>query len=243
RLDRGPLSADEDVARDVVAVAADAEEDPGPARADDPVVAEGVLARTDAAVPPLDIDPCGRAADDVASDHRIVRRMLEVDARPRPADDVVDNGGPGRRADSLDPVPAGAKDRVADDRRLDAAGPDAAFLRAAPWRGRARVAGVPRRVADVRDHVVEGEIVEGGGGTPVLLLAEQDSKGAEAADARADDARFARLVRPERKDARVSGSTAVDERVLNRDLGIRAPHVDAVLANASEPEALQSDVA
>src|SRR5205823_11107831 len=173
------------------------------------------------------------AGDDVAGDHRVVRRVLEVDARPGPADDIVGDGGAGRRADGLAPVPAGADDRVADDRRLDAAGPDATFLRPAARRRGGLVAGVPGRVADVRDDVVEGEVVQRRRRASVVLLAEQDPEGAEAVDARADDTRSARLVRPEREDAGVSGSAAVDDGVLNRDLRVGAPDVDAVLADAS----------
>ena len=77
----------------------------------------------------------------------------------------------------------------------------------------------------------------------VLLLLEQDPERREAANASANDARVTRLVGSERHDPGLARRVALDLRVLDRDVRVRAPDVDAVGADTGEPEPLEPHVA
>src|SRR5215204_2565563 len=241
--DRRPHTADEAITEDAVPVPPSVDEQAGCRGVHDQVGEKGVVARADAVIAPLDLDSRLSAGDHVPGDHGVVGRMLEVDARARRPDPVADDRRPRRRADRLDPVPARAEDGVPDDRRLDAAGPDAALVSpAARCIPRVVDALVAIGIPDVADDVVQCDAVERGRPLPELLLPEQDPVGAEAPDAGADHARVAGAVGAEREHAGPGAAVSLDDRVLNRNVLVRAPDADAVSPDVSDAQALEPDV-
>src|SRR5204863_1019058 len=108
------------------------------------------------------------------------------------------------------PVPCDVRDRVGDDRRAGRTRLDADLVRTATGLERLRPADLPRRISDVADLIAERERLQAGVTEPVVLLREDDSEAAKAADPCSDHARALRRFRFEREYARVPISAAVD---------------------------------